>query len=54
MPEIIHRTPEERAKIAILKTGMQEMLEAVKKGLRFRIITEEIEPINVNTDIGHE
>ncbi len=54
MPEVIHKTPEERAKIAILKAGMQEMLEAVKKGLRFRIITEKVEPLNINTDVSQE
>ena len=54
MPEIVHKTPEERAKIAILKTGMQEMLEAVKKGLRFRIVTEEIEPTIVQADVDND
>jgi hypothetical protein len=52
MNNIVNHTEEERVKIAVLKAGMQEMLEAVKKGLRFRIVTEEIEPraIHANVD----
>lgn len=54
MREISQPTEEERAKISVLKAGMQETLEAVKKGLRFRIITEEIEPLGINADMDHE
>ena len=54
MAKIIQRTEEEKAKISILHAGLQEMLEAVKKGLRFRIFTEEIEPLSLNANVDHE
>jgi hypothetical protein len=50
----IYPTPEEKVKIAIMKAGMETMLDAVKKGLRFRIVTEEVEETAVNTDVEHK
>ncbi len=54
MAKIIVPTEQERMKIAALKAGMQEMLDAFKKGLRFRIVTEEVQPPCLETDVSYD
>lgn len=49
---VVNKTEEEKARIAILKAGMQAMLEATKKGLRFRVVTEEVEPTVVHSNMN--
>ncbi len=51
----IEQTPEERsATISLLKAGMNKMLEAAKQGLRFAVITEEIEAIGRDTNVNNQ
>ncbi len=51
----IEQKPEERrATIALLKAGMNKMLEAAKQGPRFTVVAEEIEPSGGNADVNHD